>query len=932
MIQKTDADRPVKDKAYTTIDILKIVFFVYFFISALMLIYFSAIDRSNPVEPPEPYVFDDWRVTAPDGTMRKAGSSYRHPSSSSGVFTAVTVLPEEIENEADFCLVLGGDAAVYVKGELRKDHVESRDVVIPGGSVKRFYFVVPIYPSDAGGELKIVRTGTTRLGWVYQNTLLIPNGALFSYLMQKYGTPFMLAEILFILSLVTVFLSIIMMLIYKHSMDMLYGAMGILVISAWIVTNSYLYPFIYGHYHVDGLINYMLCLMMPFGHTFYLNALQHKRYARVYSVVLWLSVASCIVWPVLHLLGIYSLSYALTYIDLILGIQVVTVLTLLVMDLVKGKIVEYKYTAIGVAGFLFCGLFELVILNFIPTMQQEMPMLIGLAISLSLSVIQQLEDIKKMREERQRAMDLSETKTRFLASMSHEIRTPINAILGMNEMILRENRDPVIEDYAGSIKSSGRMLLMLVNDVLDFSKIEAGKMEIVNVEFRLSRLLKDIIPILKERADEKDLELKTELLSEVPDGLVSDEFRIRQVIINIVNNAIKYTDAGAVTLSIGGHETDNDGFLLEMSVKDTGRGISEEGQKNLFEAFSRADSSKNRNIEGTGLGLAIVKSIMDSMNGMIGVKSKLGEGSQFDLEIPVKVWLREPLTESLKNSCDLSEGSGGECDYRAPRAAVLAVDDNSANLRIVKLFLKRPEIEPDLCDSGRRALELCREKHYDLILIDHMMPEPDGVETLHLIRNTEDSLNKDTPVIVLTANALAGSRQAYLDEGFADYLTKPLDSSLLEQTVKQYLPADKIEAVSENDAKTQETGAENVPVHRTLKERLTAIEGLDYDTALRYTGNSEAILDEFVRDLVKACNGKIANMRRCVAEKDMETYCMEAHAIKGMMATIGLSSFSERAKKHEFAARENNYDFITTDCDDFLEEYRSICNRLAEGE
>ncbi|MBO7633128.1 MAG: response regulator, partial [Lachnospiraceae bacterium] len=467
---------------------------------------------------------------------------------------------------------------------------------------------------------------------------------------------------------------------------------------------------------------------------------------------------------------------------------------ILIKEVIDGKIVEYKYTAIGLAGFLVCALVEIMILNLWPVMNDELPMLFGLAFMLTLAVIQQIRDLKRISDERQKAIDLSEAKTRFLASMSHEIRTPINAVLGMNEMILRENRDPVIDGYAKVAKSSGRMLLMMVNDVLDFSKIEAGKMEITNAEYSFSALLRDIRPMLKERADEKSLELNLVIEGEVPERQISDEFRIRQMIINLVNNAIKYTDKGSVTLTVGGEYIEEGMFLLRLCVKDTGRGIREEDRKHLFEAFSRADIRKNRSIEGTGLGLAIVKNILDCMGGTIDVVSRYGSGSAFTIELPVEAIGEERVNaDSVERPANtVSADEGG--DFSAKDAAVLAVDDTSINLTLLTLLLKRVDVVPDLCESGLQAIQMCKEKKYDLILLDHMMPEIDGIETLKLIRESGDSLNKDTTAVVLTANAMAGSRALYIEAGFADYLTKPIDARLLEDALKKYLPAEKIVA------------------------------------------------------------------------------------------------------------------------------------------
>ena len=772
--------------------ITKIVFFAVVAVGVFALLYFFSMDRSGPIKADPPVYIDEWTVTAPEGSVFTSGREYHNTDAKKGTFTMVSVLPADIHDDSLFCVIAGGDIAIYINGELRNDFYEERDIPYPGGCVKRFYFLTPVYPSDSGAEIRMERIGTTRRGFIYQDTFVAGSFGLVRYLMQEYGLEFMLSEIVMIFSLVIVIISIVMRLFYKHRIEVLYGAMSILVLSGWLITNSYLFPFIYGHYHVDGVMNYMLCLMIPFNLVFYLDALQHGRYRRVMNGVQMLGLANLIVWPVLHFTEVYSFPNALLYLDAIMGIQVVIVMVVLAVDLVRGYAGEYKYTALGFVGLLICGLLEIVTLNFLPVVNGNVLMVAGLTILLAMAVIQQVMDLKKLSDERQRAVDLSEAKTRFLASMSHEIRTPINSVLGMNEMILRETRDPVIAEYAESVRSSGRMLLMLVNDVLDFSKIEAGKMEINNAEYRLAALLKDIMPMLTERADGKGLELNTLLDGDVPDGQCSDEFRIKQILINLINNAIKYTDKGTVTLTVGGEYMGTDDYLLRLSIRDTGRGIREEDQKHLFEAFTRADIRKNGNIEGTGLGLAIVKSIVDSMDGSITVESTYGEGSEFTVTLPVEVNDRTPLGADFMETSGRPASDRDECDYSAPNADVLAVDDNNTNLKIVRFYLKRSGIVPDTCDSGAKAVEMCRDRHYDVILLDHMMPEMDGIETLKAIRDDERSMNRETPALVLTANALAGSRQIYIDAGFADYLTKPLDCSVLEQAVKRYLPPDKV--------------------------------------------------------------------------------------------------------------------------------------------
>ncbi|MCR4907873.1 MAG: response regulator [Lachnospiraceae bacterium] len=929
------------------IGIVKIIFIIVFAASFVGLYYFGSLNKSVPMESEPPIPMEEWTVTDPEGNVFSAGSTYRNSTSVKGTFTAVSTLPREVKDEHNFSFVIGGDAAVYINGELRKDFIADRDVVVPGGCVKRFYMMVPLYHGDSGAEIKIERINTTRRGYVYQDTMVVTPGGLNKYLMSRYWLSFVLSEQLLVFSFVIVLISIALRVLYKQRIVLLYGAMSIFVISVWLVTNSYLFPFAFGHYHIDGVLNYMMCLLMPFNLIFYVDSLQHGRYRRIMKDILILATVNLIVWPVLHFSGTLSFPDALIFIDFFLAVEILIVMGVLVADAAHGNMKEHRYIGVGIAGFLVCGFLEVLTLTFSPSFQDDIAMLIGMIILLTLAVVQQMHELRALGDERQRAVTMSEAKTKFLASMSHEIRTPINAVLGMNEMILRENKDPVINEYARSVRSSGKMLLMLVNDILDFSKIEAGKMEITNIKYRLSGLLRDIMPMLKERADEKSLDLSTLITDKVPDGQISDEFRIRQILINLINNAIKYTDSGKVTLIIGGNylndeagaNSEKERFMMMLGVRDTGRGISEEGQKHLFEAFSRADLNKNGNIEGTGLGLAIVKNIVDSMGGEINVISKLGEGSEFIIHLPVRVSDKEPLSEDFMDQADIDESGDAGSDYQAPDAAILAVDDNNSNLKIVKLFLKRVGIVPDTCDSGRKAIALCKSRRYDLIILDHRMPELDGLETLRIIRSDEGSANKETPAVVLTANAVAGSRQIYMEAGFADYLTKPIDSALLEKTVRTYLPEDKVmeiwtfpesgevagEAVS---GQTEEkTGSGGEP-RKALKERLVEIPEMDYEVAIGHAGNNEVFLEELIGDITGECEGRVGRMKKALEDNDLERYQLEAHTIKGQMATIGFASLSERAGKHEQAATGGNREFINEDSGAFLAEYSEICKKL----
>ncbi|MCR5686462.1 MAG: response regulator [Lachnospiraceae bacterium] len=415
------------------------------------------------------------------------------------------------------------------------------------------------------------------------------------------------------------------------------------------------------------------------------------------------------------------------------------------------------------------------------------------------------EKLRKLNDElaeaNARLESASAAKSSFLANMSHEIRTPINAVLGMDEMILRECSDSHILEYANDIDSAGHQLLSLVNDILDFSKIESGKMELHPVEYELFSVMNDCYNMIYMRAKRKDLTFIVENDENIPAFLYGDEVRIRQIIMNLLTNAVKYTKDGSVRLSIGYERIDNDSIRLVISVKDTGIGISEENRKYLFDSFKRIDERSNRNIEGTGLGLSITRKFTEMMGGTIEVESELYEGSTFTVTIPQKVAdnatigrFDDRLNRKSENSAEDGSRKKGEKieKFTAPHARILVVDDVKMNLNVVRLLLKNTLVQMDLAASGEECLKYTRMKHYDLILMDHMMPIMDGIEAFHRIREQADGLNCDTPTVALTANALVGAQEMYLEEGFASYLSKPVKSADLEACLLRHLPEDRI--------------------------------------------------------------------------------------------------------------------------------------------
>ena len=400
-------------------------------------------------------------------------------------------------------------------------------------------------------------------------------------------------------------------------------------------------------------------------------------------------------------------------------------------------------------------------------------------------------EAKKLVAVSEKALAASEAKSEFLSSMSHEIRTPINAIIGMNEMILRESEDDSVLKYSEDIKTASNTLLGLINDILDFSKIEAGKIEIIPVDYDLSTLLNDLVNMIAARAEKKDLKLNLDFDPTLPKRLHGDEVRIKQVITNILTNAVKYTEKGSITFKMGfvSKVYEPDEIDLFVEITDTGIGIKEEDIDKLFSKFDRIEEDRNRNIEGTGLGMSITQSILEMMSSRLEVSSVYGEGSTFRFSIPQKVvsWLGlgdyKKTYDEQKNKRKKYKES-----LRAPHARVLVVDDNAMNLVVFKNLIKRTEINIDTAESGDEALHFTQFEKYDVIFLDHMMPGKDGIETLHELKKQTNNPNIDTPVLVLTANAISGAKEKYLEEGFDDYLSKPVDPDLLEKALIEYLP------------------------------------------------------------------------------------------------------------------------------------------------
>jgi signal transduction histidine kinase/CheY-like chemotaxis protein len=393
----------------------------------------------------------------------------------------------------------------------------------------------------------------------------------------------------------------------------------------------------------------------------------------------------------------------------------------------------------------------------------------------------------------------NKAKSRFLSTMSHEIRTPMNAVIGISELILRENITPKVQDYITQIKQAGNGLLTIINDILDFSKIESGKMEIHPAKYMLASLLNDVVTIIGIRLYEKSLEFKVDIDNSLPHLLLGDEIRVRQILLNLLSNAAKYTKEGFIKFKVSGEITGKETININFSVSDSGIGIKEEDLKNIFGNFVRFDADKNKNVEGTGLGLAISYSLAKLMGGDISATSVYGKGSTFTAVLPQKILDARPIAKNISAyenpSADQSDSA---VSFIAPDARILIVDDIPINILVAEGLLAPYRLQIDSCTSGEEAVLLAEKNHYDLILMDHLMPGMNGVEAVAGIRATEEkrrgkeqSSPNRVPIAALTADAIVGMKEMFLENGFDDYLSKPIEISTMNAIIKKWIPREK---------------------------------------------------------------------------------------------------------------------------------------------
>ncbi len=564
-----------------------------------------------------------------------------------------------------------------------------------------------------------------------------------------------------------------------------------------------------------------------------------------------------------------------------------------------------------------------------------------------------------------RALVRNEEKTAFLGRMSHQIRTPVNSVLGMNTLILDESENEKVREYAQDIEIAGNSLVSIIDDILDFTKIGTDEIKLHLNSYRISSLINDCYNMIQHRAENKKLNFNVKNNPELPDCLIGDDARIRQIIINLLTNAVKYTHKGEVCLNIDFEYISETEIKLIIEVKDTGIGIKKENISNLFADYKRFDELKNKAIEGTGLGLSITRNLVDMMNGRIFVDSEYGKGSTFSVLIPQKI-NGNAITGDIGRAFDTINKQKRRISwFKAPQANVLIVDDVEMNLKVMAGLLRKSGMRTELVTTGLECIEKIKSQKYDLIFMDHLMPEMDGIKTYAQMKKTKNNQNTDTPVIMLTANAVTGAREIYIKAGFRDYISKPIDEKILRDMCIKYLPAKLIqqnvsrldEKVFVNDRKLKDSNGSDdalkddysigdkeksigkydrtenktAPVKYAEYNDVrinTCRNFLDIDTAMEFCLNDEELYIDILGEFCE--QDKFKNSNKLIESGQWKEYQILMHTLKGTARTIGALELSAKAEAMENAAENQNKEYIHDNIEDINKSYSVLVAQIKE--
>ncbi len=912
----------IKENESKMIRIPKRIFLLFVF---LICLYFvlgqSLLSNEREIGNGEYRTFSDgWIWIKEDGTTQEIQIPGKCGAKRNELVVVKNVLPRDVQDNMYLCMRSSKqETKIYIDDKLRQEYT-TKDTRLFGKVSAVAWVFVELTSEDAGKEIRMeLQTNSSYTG-MFHDIHYGERWEIWTEFFKSDGVALGIALIMLILGILSVVIGSILKHIYKRNIEMEYLAWAVFLTSIWLLSNSVFRQLLFPSVSVISDMGFFMLMLIPIPFMLYLNCVQRERYKTLYALMLFLNLLDIVFCTSLHIFNVIDFSDTNKIMCIIAGLSIVVMLFTLIRDVYTGKIKEYKLASLGILAICMAAVIEIIIYFKWTNQFSGSVMAVGLVVVLVISFVNTLSNILRMEKEKQEALVSNETKGRFLANMSHEIRTPINAVLGMDAMILRECKDEGIREYALNIQNAGQTLLSLINDILDFSKIESGKMEIVPVEYDFSSMIHDVVNMIMIRAKDKGLKMNLSVDSSLPFKVYGDEVRIRQVLTNLLTNAVKYTKEGSLGLRVLG-ERDGEDVILHFTVEDTGIGIKPEDIEKLFVRFERIEENRNRNIEGTGLGMSITMQLLRLMDSELKVESEYGVGSKFSFAIRQRIVNDEPIGDLEERIKKLPTQYAYDVAFVVPDAKILVVDDNAINRKVFMNLLKQTKVRVDDVESGIECLELVKQKHYDIIFLDHMMPGMDGVETLHHMKKMNDFPCKDTPVIVLTANAIQGAKEMYINEGFDDFLSKPIQPEKLEKMIKDWLPQELIIKDSVNVDETK------------VNFDLPQIEGIDWDSAMTHLPD-KALLLETVYDFYCTMNSEADFLQECYENLENDTamldsYRIKVHAMKSSAALIGINGLSEKAKTLEFAAKENNKELIRERTEDFLAEWREYKEKLS---
>lgn len=828
--------------------------------------------------------------------------------------TLIFTLPEINSDDLNIAFFTSdNDVRIFIDGKLRTQYCDEKYRIFGTYSTAK-YITVPLKKSDSGKQMKIICNTTLESSASTWNVPVMgTEKSIIFWILYRSSWQIISAIILLAVGIIFIAFGVIVKFGGKYNRGICYLGLFSIIMALWLLCQSEMRAFYFTYMSATNLMTSFTLMLAPIPMLFFFNELFKNEYHRMYDIAAAIAIINVCISLVIECTGAADIVECLMPTHLIIlgtcGLCLVTFLKYAK----KSEIASPWAVAIGMSGLIATTLVEDINKAFYHSFFVGKYVGYGILIFLLSLGYSALKGMVIQERKFQDAVKANSVKTAFLANMSHEIRTPINTIMGMNEMILRENEDKDIAHYARNIKDSSKILLSIVNDILDFTKLESGKMEIVPRRYDFADLLNDLINAINLRAEEKNLALELDIEEIIPSVLFGDELRIKQAITNILINAVKYTSKGTITIRIQSLKISQDEIRLFVSVRDTGIGIRKEDIDKLFDSFVRLETNKNRSIEGAGLGMAITKHIIDGMNGELNVESTYGKGSTFSVSFIQKV-----LDETPIGSFEKWYRVGDEVpkpyveQYQASDVCILVVDDNEMNLEVIKGLLKKTDIKIDCALSGAQCLQMVSQKEYDLIFLDHMMPEMDGVETLKKLQEGVPKGKYLIPVVALTANAISGSREEYMRYGFSDYIAKPVEYRKLIAVLRKFLP-DKMEKRADI---------------RGMEEACTEYlenNGIHMSEAIKYAGDDLAqyihLLGLFASERSK--EKKVA-VYEAFIRQNWKEYTVYVHGLKNSARTIGADKLADLAYNHEIKAKEADSTFLCEHYEELVREWDNV--------